>query len=149
MTKYPLKLVEYILPSSKDWTRVRFLSYRDFYLHSASISRENIVDIVLSRISTKITDTTKTYCKRATSDEGILGICKETRRRLLSLLIVGDSREHVCISNSQRNVLVLYISSWVALRHQERRVIFPPEWLQKQSQKWRPKQKLDVYRKSK
>ena len=46
MTKYLLKFIEYILPSSKDWTGVGLLSYRDGYLHVTSISRENI-DIVL------------------------------------------------------------------------------------------------------
>jgi hypothetical protein len=47
MSKYLLKFIKYILPSSKDWTGVGPLSYRDVYLHSTSISRENI-DIVLS-----------------------------------------------------------------------------------------------------
>jgi hypothetical protein len=47
MSKYLLKFIKYILPSSKDWTGVGLLSYRDVYLHSTSISRENI-DIVLS-----------------------------------------------------------------------------------------------------
>jgi len=57
--EYILKFIKYILPSSKHRTRVGFLSYRDAYLHSISISRGNIV------------------YKRATSDEGILGIRKE------------------------------------------------------------------------
>jgi HD superfamily phosphohydrolase len=43
MSKYLLKFIKYILPSSKDWTGVGLLSYRDVYLHSTSISRENIV----------------------------------------------------------------------------------------------------------
>ena len=49
MSKYLLKFLKYILPSSKDWTGVGLLNYRDVYLHSTSItgSRENI-DIVLS-----------------------------------------------------------------------------------------------------
>ena len=81
-------------------------------MNSTSIGRENI-DIVLYRISTKITDTTttKTYYNRVISDEGILVIHKETRQRLLSLLIVNDNQENECISNSQMNfVPVLYIS---------------------------------------
>ena len=41
-----------------------------------------------------MTTTTKTYYKSATRDESILGIRKETRPRLLSLLIVGDSQKH-------------------------------------------------------
>ena len=53
MTKYLLKLVKYISPSSKDQTRVGPLSYRDVYLIPTSISRENID--ILSRI-TKSTD---------------------------------------------------------------------------------------------
>ena len=70
MDKYPLKIIKDILPSSKDWTGVRHLSYRD---HSTSIHRENI--LCVHRISTKITGTTtsKTY-KNSTSDEDILGI---------------------------------------------------------------------------
>ena len=47
MTKYLLKIIKYILLSSKDWARVRLLSYRDVYVHSTSIIWENI-DIVLS-----------------------------------------------------------------------------------------------------
>jgi hypothetical protein len=116
MTKYHLKFIKYILPSSKDWTRVGLLSYRDVHLHSSSISRENIdilsIDLALNHGQTT---TTKTYCKRATSDENILGIRKETRARLLNLLIVGDNREHICISNSQRNfVLLSYIPRWLS-----------------------------------
>ena len=47
------------------------------------------------RITTKIrdADTTKTYCKIATSDESILGIRKEIQSRLLSLLVISDSQE--------------------------------------------------------
>ena len=71
--------------------------YRDIYLHLTSISRENIV---LFRISTKIMDTTTSlkqtyYCKRATSNEGTLGICKKTRPRLLSLMIVSLYEKNV------------------------------------------------------
>ena len=92
------------------------------------------------KISTKITDkktTTMTYCcKRATSDEDILGIWKEIRPRLLSLLIVSDSQKHfICISNSQRGFVLL---SWLALWHQERWMNFPPDGQQKQPPKWRP-----------
>ena len=47
ITKYLLKFLKYILPSSKIWTGVGLLSYRDVYLHSTSVSRENI-DIALS-----------------------------------------------------------------------------------------------------
>jgi hypothetical protein len=60
----------------------------------------------------------KTYYKIATSDEDILGIRKETRRRLLSLLIISDSQDHISVTNSQRDfLLVLYFSSWLALSH--------------------------------
>ena len=116
------------------------MSDGDVHLPSTSITRENID--VLSEISTKILDTTitKTYCKRTTSDERILCICKNTRCRLLSLLIVGGSQKHICISNSRGNfVLVLYISSQLALWHYERRMNFPPDGLR------RPKRKLDVH----
>ena len=41
-----------------------------------------------------MTTTTKTYYKSATRDESILGIRKETRPRLLSLLIISDSQKH-------------------------------------------------------
>ena len=44
MSKYLLKFIKYILPSSKDWTGVGHLSY---YLHSNSIRRENILSIEL------------------------------------------------------------------------------------------------------
>ena len=46
MSKYHLKFIKYILPSSKDWAGVGLLSYRDVYLHSASISRENIETVL-------------------------------------------------------------------------------------------------------
>ena len=62
MTKYLLKFIKYILTTSKNWTGVGLLSYRDVYLqilHSTSIRRKNI----LSRISTKITDTTTRLTK--------------------------------------------------------------------------------------
>ena len=45
--KYHLKFIKYILPSSKEWTGVGLLNYRDVCLLSASISRENI-EIILS-----------------------------------------------------------------------------------------------------
>ena len=87
------------------------MSYRDVHLHSTSISKMNI-DILYIELVLKSDTTTKTYSKRATSDEDILGVRKETRTRLLNLLIIGDSPEHICISNSQRDfVPVLYISS--------------------------------------
>ena len=61
---------------------------------------------------------TKTYYKCATSDEDILGIRSKTQPRLLSLLIISDIQEHICISNSQRDfVLVLYLPSWLVLGH--------------------------------
>ena len=47
MSKYLLKFIKYILLSSKDWTRVGNLSYRDVFVHSTSISRENILSIEL------------------------------------------------------------------------------------------------------
>ena len=57
-----------------------------------------------------------TYYERATSDVNILGIRKETRIRLLCLLVISDSQENICISNSQRDfVLDLYIASRLAL----------------------------------
>ena len=96
MSKYLLKFIKYIMTSSKEWTGVWLLSYRDVYLLSTSISRENIdVDIVLSiELAIRLDTTTsiKTYIKRATTDEDILGICKETQPRLLSLLAIGDSQ---------------------------------------------------------
>ena len=94
MDKYLLKFIKYIMTSSEEWTGVWLLSYRNVYLHSTSISRENI-DIVLSIelvINLDTTTITKTYIKRATSDEDILSICKETHPRLLSLLTIGDSQ---------------------------------------------------------
>ena len=105
------------MPSSKDWTGVGLLSYRDVYLRSASISREIIV-LYIELVLKSDTTTTKTYYESATSDENILGISKETRTRLLSLLIISDSQENICISNSRRDfVLDSYISSRLALRH--------------------------------
>ena len=88
------------------------------YLHSASRNRENIV-LYIELVLKSDTPTTKTYYERATSDENILGIRKETRLRLLSLLFISNSQENICISNSQRDfVLDLYISSRLALwRH--------------------------------
>ena len=57
-----------------------------------------------------------TYYERATSDVNILGIRKETQIRLLCLLVISDSQENICISNSQRDfVLDLYIASRLAL----------------------------------
>ena len=47
MSKYHLKFIKYILSSSKEWTGVGLLNYRDVYLLSNSISRENI-EIILS-----------------------------------------------------------------------------------------------------
>jgi hypothetical protein len=44
MSKYLLKFIKYILSSSKDWTGVGIMSYRDVYPHStSSISRGSIV----------------------------------------------------------------------------------------------------------
>ena len=94
MSKYLLKFIKYIMTSSKEWTGVWLLGYRDLYLHSTSISRENI-DIILSiELVTKMDTTTitKTYIKRTTSDDNILSIRKETHPRLLSLLTIGDSQ---------------------------------------------------------
>ena len=78
MGKYLLKLIRYILPSSKKWAGIGLLSYIYVHLHSTSISRENI-DIVLSIELVLKSDTTisKTHSKRATSDDEILGIRKE------------------------------------------------------------------------
>ena len=45
--KYHLKFIKYILPSSKEWTGVGLLNYRNVYLLSTSISGEDI-DIILS-----------------------------------------------------------------------------------------------------
>ena len=47
MSKYHLKFIKYILSSSKEWAGVGLLNYRNVYLLSASISRENI-EIILS-----------------------------------------------------------------------------------------------------
>ena len=79
MSKYLPKFIKYILSSSKDCTGVGLLSYRDVYLHSSRSSRENI-DIVLyiELVPKSDTTTIKTYYERATSDEGILSIRKET-----------------------------------------------------------------------
>jgi hypothetical protein len=74
MSKHLLKFIKYILPSSKDWTGVGLLSYRDVYLHSTSISRVLSIELVLK--SDIITTKTYYYCKRATSDEDILGSWK-------------------------------------------------------------------------
>ena len=147
MSKYLLKFIKYILLSSKDWTAVRLLSNRDVHLCSTSISRVNIDILYIELVLKSDTTTTKTYCKRATSDEDILGIRKEMRiSRLLSLLIISDSQKHICISNSQRDfVPVLYISSWLALWHQERKANFHSDELQKQPPKWRPKRQLGVH----
>ena len=70
------------------------MNYRDDYLLSTSISREDIDVILLVELVLIIATTRKTnYCKSATSDAGILGICKDTRRRLLSLPIISDSQD--------------------------------------------------------
>ena len=47
MSKYLLKFIKYIFPSSEDWTGVGHLSYRDVYLHHTSISRVDILSIEL------------------------------------------------------------------------------------------------------
>ena len=79
MSEYLLKLIKYILLSSKEWTGVGLLSYRNVYLCFTSISREKI-DIVLTigLVIKSDTAATKTCYKRATSDKDILCICKET-----------------------------------------------------------------------
>ena len=93
------------------------MSYRDVYLHSISISRENIDNVLYIELVLKSdTVTTETYCNRATSDKDILGICKQTQPRFLSLLIINNIQEHICISNSQTDIVLdLYISCWTAL----------------------------------
>ena len=95
------------------------MSHRDVYVHSASISGENIVLYIklMLKLQTQLHQKTY-YYERAAGDESILGIRKETRHRLLSLLIISDS-ENICIGNSRWDfALDLYISSWVALwRH--------------------------------
>ena len=92
ITNYLLKFLKYILPSSKDWTGVGLLSDRDVYLRSTSVSRKNVLSIEL--VLKSDTSTMKTYYKSATSDENIMGIFKETRPRLLNLLIVSDGQQH-------------------------------------------------------
>ena len=94
MSEYHLKFIKYILSSSKEWTGVGLLNYRDVYLLSASISRENI-EIILSVESVPKSDTTtKTNnCKRASSDAGILGIREDTRCRLWIMPIIGDRQD--------------------------------------------------------
>ena len=71
------------------------MNYRDDYLLSTSISREDIDVILLVELVLIIATTRKTnYCKSATGDAGILGIRKDTRRtRLLSLPIISDSQD--------------------------------------------------------
>ena len=70
------------------------MSYRDVYLYSTSIIWENILAIELVlKSQTQLQQ--KIYYKSTTSDEDILSIRKETRPRLLSLLIIGDSQEHI------------------------------------------------------
>ena len=86
MSKYLLKFIEYILPSSKDCTGVGLLSHREVYPHSTGISKENIILSIELKLK-PLTQTKTYYCKRTTRDEGILGIRKETRARLLSLQI--------------------------------------------------------------
>jgi hypothetical protein len=48
MSKYLLKFIKYILPSSKYWTGFGLLNYRDGCRLSTSISRENIDIVILS-----------------------------------------------------------------------------------------------------
>ena len=70
------------------------MNYRDDYLLSTSISREDIDVILLVELVLIIATTRKTnYCKSATGDAGILGIRKDTRRGLLSLPIISDSQD--------------------------------------------------------
>ena len=47
MSKYLLKLIKYILSSSKEWTGVGHLNYREVYLLFTSNGREDI-DVILS-----------------------------------------------------------------------------------------------------
>ena len=70
MSKYLLKYIKYISSSSKDWTRVGHLSYRDVYQHTISISRENILSIKLmlksqtllqQRLTIKVPPVMKTF----------------------------------------------------------------------------------------
>ena len=66
-----------------------------------SSNRVNIDILYIELVLKSNTTTTKTYYKWATSDEDILSIRRETQTILLSLVIIGDSQEHICISNSE------------------------------------------------
>ena len=59
---------------------------------------------------------TTNYCKRATSDAGILGIRKDTRRRLLSLPMIGDSQD-IFVSVTHGGILFRFCIHQVSLRY--------------------------------
>ena len=58
----------------------------------------------------------KTYCKVSTSDENILGIRKDTRHRLLRLLIISD-RQDIFVSVTHGLGVILFGSSYVGLHY--------------------------------
>ena len=59
-------------------------------------------------------------CESATSDADILGICQDTRRRLLSLPNIGDSQD-IFASVTHRGILFGICIHQVGLRYDIRR----------------------------
>src|SRR5882757_6773884 len=95
MNKNLPKSLKYISLSSKYWTRVLFLKGRDLHLPFVSIGRVDI-EILADKTCTVIVKLfrqpmRKTY-KGTPSDEHILGIRKETRSRVLSLLTISKAK---------------------------------------------------------
>ena len=97
------------------------MSYRDVYLRSTSISRENIDNVLYIELVLKSdTVTTETYRKRATGDKDILGIRKQTQPRFLSLLSLAISK-NIFVSVTHRGILFWICISHVGLHYDIRR----------------------------
>ena len=76
MNEYALKFVEYIFPTSKDWTGFWFLRYRN--LHLCFVNIHVIIDLCKIIPKSKFTQRMGKTCEIAASNEQVLGICKET-----------------------------------------------------------------------
>ena len=79
MNKNLPKLVKYIFPSNKQWTRVWFAGYGGLHLPFTGIDLMNVVDLVKTSINMPVfCSIRRMNYKRAAIDEYILGIRKET-----------------------------------------------------------------------
>jgi hypothetical protein len=100
MRKYLPEFLKYIFTSSKDWTGVWSLRYRNLCTSIASRGNNNLAEKI-STIIAKLFIQRKAYIKSATGDKYILGILEETRTRVLSLLIISKGSEHMVKATHQ------------------------------------------------